>query len=488
MNENFIRLNNRLIIAFAYCFLLLSGCTKYFAPISLHPENPHYFLFRGKPTVLIGSTEHYGAVMNLGFDYVKYLDALALSGLNVTRTFTGIYLEPQGAFGISNNTLAPGKERLICPWARSNQPGYPGGGNKFNLSEWDEAYFTRLKDFISEAGKRNIIVELDLFSNFYDTMQWKLSPLYCTNNINNIGNILDQKEILSLRHPEILKIGDDMVRKIITELNSFDNLYYEICNEPYFGDLMALKAWEKHMTGVVVEAEKGLPNKHLISNNIGNGSLKIQDPVADVSIFNFHYCKPPLAVEMNFALNKAIGDNETGFDGIDNISYRTEAWDFLVAGGALFNNLDYSFTTDNEDGSYIVAPGQPGGGGTSLRGQLFTLATIFREIDFVNMKPSNSIIEENFDGPATLRVLAKEGSQYLLYLNNIKSSRADGFLTEYSKKFAISLPQGDYKAEWINPLTGFRDSFLIAGHHGGTLILKTPSFREDIALKIIGNK
>ena len=37
-------------------------------PISLHPENPHYFLWRGRPTILITSAEHYGAVMNLDFD------------------------------------------------------------------------------------------------------------------------------------------------------------------------------------------------------------------------------------------------------------------------------------------------------------------------------------------------------------------------------------------------------------------------------------
>src|SRR5262245_29626948 len=42
-------------------------------PLRLHPDNPHYFLFRGKPTVLITSGEHYGAVLNLDFDYVAYL-------------------------------------------------------------------------------------------------------------------------------------------------------------------------------------------------------------------------------------------------------------------------------------------------------------------------------------------------------------------------------------------------------------------------------
>ena len=45
-------------------------------PITVHPVNPHYFLFNGQPTVLITSAEHYGAVINLDFNYVGYLDAL----------------------------------------------------------------------------------------------------------------------------------------------------------------------------------------------------------------------------------------------------------------------------------------------------------------------------------------------------------------------------------------------------------------------------
>ena len=301
---------------FIFLLLLLSSCRNENTPLSLHPDNPHYFLFRGKPGILIGSTEHYGAVMNLDFEYVKYLDEISDKGLNITRTFSGIYVEPEGAFGIAKNTLAPANGRFICPWARCNVPGYPGGGNKFDLTKWDESYFIRLKDFISEAGKRNIVVELDLFSNFYDTIQWKLSPLYYGNNINNLEPIPDHKEVLSLRHPQLLKIQEEMVRKIIAECNGFDNLYYEVCNEPYFGDLQALDSWEDHMTGIIATAENGLPNKHLISQNIQNGSFKVENPHPAVSIFNFHYAKPPVTVEMNYGMNKPIGDNETGFRGI----------------------------------------------------------------------------------------------------------------------------------------------------------------------------
>src|SRR5437764_5660240 len=88
-------------------------------PLALHPKNPHYFLFRGKPTVLISSGEHYGAVLNLDFNYAEYLDTLKADGLNLTRTFPGAYVEPLGTFNIARNTLAPAAGRFICPWARS---------------------------------------------------------------------------------------------------------------------------------------------------------------------------------------------------------------------------------------------------------------------------------------------------------------------------------------------------------------------------------
>ncbi|MEK7994647.1 MAG: hypothetical protein AAB403_12655, partial [Planctomycetota bacterium] len=62
-------------------------------PIRLHPDNPHYFLWRDRPTILITSGEHYGAVLNRRFDYKKYLQTLESLGFNLTRTFSGAYCE-----------------------------------------------------------------------------------------------------------------------------------------------------------------------------------------------------------------------------------------------------------------------------------------------------------------------------------------------------------------------------------------------------------
>ena len=59
-------------------------------PLKLHPENPHYVVFRGKPAILVASTEHYGAVLNRDFNFRPYLDELKAAGLNYTRSFGGI--------------------------------------------------------------------------------------------------------------------------------------------------------------------------------------------------------------------------------------------------------------------------------------------------------------------------------------------------------------------------------------------------------------
>ena len=155
--------------------------STYGQPIQLHPENPHYYLFRGSPTILITSAEHYGAVINRDFDYVPYVDALRSYGLNYTRIYAGAMFEPQGKF-IQGNPLGPKPWSLVLPWARSNQPGYRYGGNKLDLDQWNPACFTRLKDFIAKASERGIVVEIRFFNAQYSDT-WPIFPLYADTGV-----------------------------------------------------------------------------------------------------------------------------------------------------------------------------------------------------------------------------------------------------------------------------------------------------------------
>lgn len=385
--------------------------------LKLHPANPHYFLWRGKPTILIGSGEHYGAVLNRQFNYVKYLDTLQHSGLNQTRIFTGLYVEDNGLLRDgpqAGNTLDPAPGQLLCPFARSDTPGYAKGGNKFDLKRWDEAYFARLKDFVAQAAKRGVVVEVSLFCPYYDDRfnQWKLSPLNAANNVNGIGRC-KLNEVFTLdRHDGLLPVQEAMVRRIVSELRDFDNVYYEICNEPYSG---ASLEWQRHIAEVIVAAEKPFSNRHLIAQNVegGPGKLEICHPA--VSILNFHYASPEVAVR-NYNLNKPLGDDETGFKGTTDAPYRREAWEFLLAGGALFSHLDYSFTVGHEDGSFVVPAGQWGGGSPALRRQLQVLKDFMHDFDFVRMAPHNNVVKSGVPEGMMARGLAETGKAYALYL------------------------------------------------------------------------
>jgi hypothetical protein len=453
-------------------------------PIALHPDNPHYFVWRGEPTILITSGEHYGALLNLDFDYAKYFDALAADGLNHTRTFSGAYREISSSFGITDNPLAPKPNRYIGPWARSDQPGYFDGGNKFDLTKWDAAYFARLKDFMTQARRRGVVVELNLFCPMYDEQLWKACPMNAANNINRIGRC-ERSEVYSLKHSDLTAVQVALTKKIVSELRDFDNLYYEVCNEPYFGGVTM--PWQHKIVDTIVEAEKDLPHKHLISLNIANGRAKVDKPHPAVSIFNFHYCVPPDAVAMNYGLNKVIGENETGFRGRDDILYRTEGWNFLLAGGGLYNNLDYSFTPQHPGGTFLDYK-SPGGGSPALRKQLGILKNFLYGFDFVHMQPDEGVIRKA-SGTVSTRALSDSTKAYAIYLHTPipnKPQNAGQFeKQQIETTLTLELPAGQYTAQWINTKSGQVAKSEPINHSGGPRDLTSPTFTADVALRVI---
>lgn len=451
--------------------------------LALHPDNPHYFLWHGKPTILVTSGEHYGAVLNLDFDYGRYLDELKKHGLNHTRTFSGVYRENAASFQITDNTLAPQSNRYRCPWARSNELGYHAGGNRFDLTQWDDEYFARLKDFLAQAAQRGIVVELTLFCPMYKDDMWNDCPMKASNNVNGVGNC-PRDEVYTLKHPELLEIQLAVTRKIINELREFDNLYYEICNEPYFGGVTL--EWQHKIADAIVDAERAFPQRHLISMNIANGRKKVEQSHPAVSIFNFHYCVPPDTVAMNFHLNKVIGENETGFRGRDDVLYRTEGWDFLLAGGALYNNLDYSFTATHADGSFRDYK-SPGGGSPELRQQLGILKKFLDGFELVRMAPDNSLLRRA-SPELTASVLAQRGQDYAVYMHvplpNKPKSVAEHLRTNVEAQLTVDLPASNYTLTWVNPVTGEIAKAERVVHEGGQRQLTSPRFDNDIALSI----
>ena len=119
---------------------------------------------------------------------------------------------------------------------------------------------------------------------------WEVSPFNAKNNVNGAGD-LKRTEALTLSNGKLLAFQDAMVRKIVAELKGFDNVFYEICNEPYFAGVTL--DWQKHISETITAAEASFKAKHMIAQNIANFSAKVENPNPLVSLFNFHYARPP---------------------------------------------------------------------------------------------------------------------------------------------------------------------------------------------------
>jgi hypothetical protein len=470
---------------------------KLFKPISLHPENPHYFLFRGKPAVLITSAEHYGAVINLDFDYVTYLDCLAEHRLNYTRIYPGALIEKEGDF-IPDNTLAPRSDRLALPWARSSEPGFAMGGNKFDLDTWDEQYFARLRDFVAKCSEQEVVVEICFFNCQYEN-NWALQALYHSNNIQGEGTC-DCAGFQTLNDKPLVARQEAYVAKIVREVNEYDNVILEICDEPgIFGTpAEEYHPWISRLIDVVLETEADLPNKHLIAQQMEGELNGPGDFSADerVSVIVGQYVWMSSAKQIGGMRllqtdyddhEKVIELNESAFypvwyTGDREAASRAEAWEFIVGGGAGYNHLNGMFTVTNPAG------GDRNSNNEKVLNAFMHLRNFIESFDFIRMHRDTSTVVGGVPADAFAQCLSEPARQYAFYMHHslLRGGMYVAIPGEYQDNIVFDLPPALYEVEWLSPELGSvvaRESFR---HFGGKVTLPTPVYSVDIALKIIG--
>lgn len=456
-------------------------------PIALHPENPHYFIYKGQPTVLITSCEHYGSIINPDFNFERYLETIHREGFNHTRLFMGDYAEGPNAFCIVNNSLEPAPGKYLAPWMRSNVPGFSLGGNKFDLDKWNPEYFDRLHRFMKKAEQLGIVVECDLF---FVGMNWDNMPLNSRNNVNNT-TLIKANQYMTLDNGNVLEYQKKYCLKLVNELNVYDNVIFDLANEPWFFNQQyegfsspardETKAWISKVSEWIVEAEKQLPKKHLLSVDYCNEGQIISDDEMqkywkNISIFNHHYDKEAASVKLNYSrISRAFAFNETGLMPVYSEAYRIQGWQYMMCGGALYNNLDFTFQTGYEDGTGIAqfnCSDYNGSGDIRTRRQLAYLLQFMNSLDFVHLKPAPQLFTVYY-GDKNMYALANEGVQYAIYVVGGSNSY-----------YRLNVPKGKYKVEFIDPATGLLLQTQKQEHNGGDWRIEGPDYKTDIAIRI----
>jgi hypothetical protein len=463
--------------------------------ICVYPDNPHYYMYNGQPIILITSAHHYGAVINLDFNYPAYLDTLKAKDMNYERIYPG------AMFGIFNfdDPLGPEEGGLILPWARSSTPGYALGGNKFNLDRWDPAYFTRLKDFITKARDRGIIVEICFFNCQYH-YKWANQALYYANNIQGTGTC-GYLDFQTLKDTALVARQEAYVRKITREVNGFDNVILEICDEPGCRGTPESEygPWISRMIDVIRSTESSLPNKHLIAQQVygtiggpGDFSEDARVPVI-VGQYVGAIRMPSGAIEYGgiylldteYGHNKPIELNETlkypyWVTADDKISSaRAEAWEFIVGGGAAYTQNNALYKVNDPTGGTETAV---------LCTALKNLKDFMYSFNFVKMYRDTSLITGGVPPGAFARGISEPGKQYALYIHHsVLSEGQSGYIAKpgtYTEDLSLNIAAGTYNAEWIDPAAGRIIHTGNFTHGGGNRIFTMPRYSIDIALRI----
>jgi hypothetical protein len=107
---------------------------------------------------------------------------------------------------------------------------------------------------------------------------------------------------------------------------------------------------------------------------------------------------------------------------------------------------------------------------------LAILARFMNELDFVRMRPDNTVIGALPEG-TTARALVEAGRAYAIYLHGAEPG-------ERCTEMTLDLSQGRYRAEWVNTQTGDVDRVDVFQHAGGVRRLGVPTYDRDIALRV----
>jgi hypothetical protein len=148
-------------------------------PLRVLSSNQRYFTDgSGKAIYLTGSHtwtnfQDIGASPPSTFDYRAYLDFLQTYNHNFIRLWRG------------ENAWEQGVVRLPSPYFRTGPGNASDGKPKFDLSQFNQAYFDRLRERVRDAGDRGIYVGIMLFKS--DISEWEGHPFHVNNNINGIN-------------------------------------------------------------------------------------------------------------------------------------------------------------------------------------------------------------------------------------------------------------------------------------------------------------
>jgi hypothetical protein len=200
-----------------------------------YSKNPWYWEYKGEPIMLIGASDRDNLWQWTGQVLTDQLDRMKAAGGNYVR-----------------NTMSDRNEGDT--YAAKLLPD-----GKYDLNQWNEEYWDKVRFFLDETYKRDIIAQITLW-DWFDLSgddvygRYKLHPLNPENNINwESGTITNAWDYyggsLSKNNQTVLDYQRRFIDKLISITAQYGNVLYNIGNESGLGP-----EWDNYWATYIKEA------------------------------------------------------------------------------------------------------------------------------------------------------------------------------------------------------------------------------------------
>jgi uncharacterized protein DUF6298 len=421
------------------------------------------------------------------FDFERYLDFLEAHGHNLIR----LYVWEQAAW-------FPGMDAKITisplPYLRTGPGLALDGRPRFDVHQFDPAYFARLRERVDAAAERGIYVSVMLFDGWSVEAKnektgnpWRGHPFNRENNVNGVDGDLDRDgkgvEIHTLANPEVTALERAYLAKVVETLRDRENVLFEISNESAAESV----EWQYEMIRTLRELEAGGPLQHPIGMTVPfpegpRGNQPLFASPAD-------WISPHLDPERTQDLESAVGrkivladtDHIFGVGGDGRWVWET----FMRGANPLFMDPCVTEIRRNlpawsaDDANAALPPPCPPSEFEGVRLAMGYARALAARVDLARLEPRDSLCSTSY-------CLVDPGKDYLVFapiahhkLRRLLGAVSRGWAGE-SFDVDLSSAKGMLSVEWLNTETGeLFPGDPVAG--GGRVTLRAP-FPADALL------
>jgi len=417
-------------------------------PLRVSTVNSRYFTDNSGRAVILEGTHtwrNFQAIGSDNFDFTAYLNFLKSNNLNYMRLWE--WENFRGAAGYpSTSQVSP------MPFVSS--------GGKYNLTQLNQVYFDRMRQYVVAAGNQGIYVDIQLFNGWSVGVKeganpWPYHPFNSNNNTNGINGDSNGDgngyEVHTLTNSAITAIQEAYVKKVVDTVNDLDNVLYEIANETQSGT--SFNTWHNHFIDLIHNYEAGKPKQHPVGFTIpypGGNNADLFSSHADWISPNDgggYKDNPPASTGA-----KVITSDTDHLWGLGGDRYW--AWKSFTRG------IQTSYMDCYVEDSLGCPISRTDPTRVSLLANLGYIRSYGAKMNLIAMTPQNSLASTGY-------CLAKTGAEYLVYQPSGGS-------------FTVNLVAGNYTVEWLNPANGAKTT--AAAVAGGATRSFSPPFSNDAVL------